>query len=68
MLSYFFLNWGSPAGAFGFTDELSYMGSAWWIPALFVFLIIVGFVYLAIAERIGRKPMREPMKGSVINL
>lgn len=23
---YFFLNWGSPAGAFGLTDELPYMG------------------------------------------
>ena len=32
---YFFLNWGSPAGAFGFTDELPYMGCAWWILALF---------------------------------
>ena len=54
---YFFLNWGSPAGAFGFTDELPYIGSAWWILALFVFLIIVGFIYLAISEKIGKKPM-----------
>ncbi len=54
---YFFLNWGSPAGAFGFTDELPYMGSAWWILTLFVFLIIVGFVYLVIAENIGKRNM-----------
>lgn len=54
---YFFLNWGSPAGAFGFTDELPYMGSAWWILTLFVFLIVVGFVYLVIAENIGKRNM-----------
>ena len=26
---YFFLNWGSSAGAFGFTDELPFMDCAW---------------------------------------
>ncbi len=45
---YFFLNWGSPAGAFGFTDSLPYMGCVWWILALLLFLIVVGLVYLAI--------------------
>jgi hypothetical protein len=50
---YFFLNWGSPAGAFGFTKELPYMGSAWWILALLIFLIVVGFVYLVIADILG---------------
>ena len=45
---YFFLNWGSPAGAFGFTDELPYMGCAWWIIAIFFALIIVGYIYLVI--------------------
>jgi len=52
---YFFLNWGSPAGAFGFTDGLPFMGSAWWIIALLVFLIIVGYCYLVIADLIARK-------------
>ncbi len=51
---YFFLNWGSPAGAFGFTDELPFMGSAWWILALFIFLLIVGYCYLTIAEKIDK--------------
>ena len=46
---YFFLNWGSPAGAFGFSKNLPFMGSAWWILTLLVFLILVGFCYLAIA-------------------
>ena len=55
---YFFLNWGSPAGAFGFTRELPYMGCVWWILLLLGFLIAVGSCYLAIADRIekiGRK-------------
>lgn len=47
---YFFLNWGSNAGAFGFTNELPFMGTAWWILALFIFLIIVGYIYLVIAD------------------
>ena len=52
---YFFLNWGSPAGAFGFTDELPYMGCAWWILALFCALLIVGMLYLLILD--GLKKM-----------
>ena len=48
---YFFLNWGSPAGAFGFTDELPYMGCAWWILALFCALLIVG---IAVSADTGR--------------
>lgn len=53
---YFFLNWGSPAGAFGFTDSLPYMGCAWWILLIFLFLIGVGWLYLALLDRInGRK-------------
>lgn len=54
---YFFLNWGSPAGAFGFTKEMPYMGTAWWILALLVFLIIVGCCYLMIIN-INRKNRR----------
>ncbi|MBR2662177.1 MAG: Pr6Pr family membrane protein [Clostridia bacterium] len=52
---YFFLNWGSPAGAFGFTGELPYMGCVWWILILLVFLIAVGWCYLALADKFGKK-------------
>ncbi|MBQ4424826.1 MAG: Pr6Pr family membrane protein [Lachnospiraceae bacterium] len=52
---YFFLNWGSPAGAFGFTDKLPYMGCVWWILILLIFLILVGLGYLALAGWIGKK-------------
>lgn len=51
---YFFLNWGSPAGAFGFTDGLPYMGTAWWILLLLLFLIGVGRLYLALLGIIKR--------------
>ncbi len=52
---YFFLNWGSPAGAFGFTKELPYMGCVWWILVLMVFLIAVGWGYVTLSDRIGKK-------------
>ena len=52
---YFFLNWGSPAGAFGFTDKLPYMGCVWWILVLLIFLLAVAWCYLAAADRISRK-------------
>ncbi|MCR5099682.1 MAG: Pr6Pr family membrane protein [Lachnospiraceae bacterium] len=52
---YFFLNWGSPAGAFGFCDELPYMGSVWWILILLIFLIIVAYVYLLIADKLSKR-------------
>lgn len=52
---YFFLNWGSAAGAFGFSKELPFMGTVWWIISLFVFLILVGCCYLAVADCIREK-------------
>ncbi len=54
---YFFLNWGSPAGAFGFTKELPFMGCAWWILALLVLLIAAGYIYLLIID--GLKKLRK---------
>ncbi len=52
---YFFLNWGSKAGAFGFTNELPFMGTAWWILLLLIVLIAVGYGYLALADIIRKK-------------
>ncbi len=52
---YFFLNWGSPAGAFGFTDGFPYMCCVWWILVLLLFLIIVGLAYVTVANMIGRR-------------
>ncbi|MBR6052119.1 MAG: Pr6Pr family membrane protein [Clostridia bacterium] len=52
---YFFLNWGSPAGAFGFTDKLPFMGCVWWIIALLALLLAVGFGYLAIIDKTKKR-------------
>ncbi|MBR3290271.1 MAG: Pr6Pr family membrane protein [Clostridia bacterium] len=51
---YFFLNWGSPAGAFGFSDRLPFMGCVWWILALLILLMLTGSLYLAILNRMKR--------------
>lgn len=52
---YFFLNWGSPAGVFGFTDELPYMGCGWWIIAILIFLVLVGLLYLWILDLLKKR-------------
>lgn len=52
---YFFLNWGSKAGAIGFSSELPFMGVIWWILLLLLFLIFVGFIYLKIIDLFKNK-------------
>lgn len=52
---YFFLNWGSPAGAFGFSSRLPFMGCVWWILVLTALLLAVGFGYLKILDRMKRR-------------
>lgn len=47
---YFFLNWGSPAGAFGFCNELPFMGCVWWMVLLLVLLVLISLVYLLILD------------------
>jgi len=56
---YFFLNWGSPAGAFGFTRTLPFMGSAWWILAILLLLLAVGFAYLRILDGMKKRRVKE---------
>ena len=52
---YFFLNWGSKAGVFGFSDQLPFMGTGWWIMALLLLLILVGYLYMAVVRLIRRR-------------
>ncbi len=52
---YFFLNWGSKAGAFGFSSELPFMGCMWWILLLLLLLIGLGFLYLKVVSVIKNK-------------
>lgn len=54
---YFFLNWGSPAGAFGFCDELPFMGCAWWLLAGAALILGIGLLYVTIVNRMKRKSM-----------
>ena len=52
---YFFLNWGSPAGAFGFTKQLPFMGCAWWILAILLFLLAVGSLYWKLLDALRKR-------------
>ncbi|MCR5585504.1 MAG: Pr6Pr family membrane protein [Lachnospiraceae bacterium] len=52
---YFFLNWGSPAGAFGFSKGLPFMGTGWWIVAILIFLLGIGYLYLYTLDKCKKK-------------
>ena len=52
---YFFLNWGSPTGAFGFSSEFPYMGVFYYILILLVFVIGIGVLYIWLANLLRRK-------------
>ena len=57
---YFLLNWGSPAGAFGFSDKLPFMGCVWWILTLMIVLIAVGCLYLRVLDAVRRRSKETP--------
>lgn len=52
---YFFLNWGSPAGAFGFANESPYIGVFYYILILLVFVIGIGLLFTGLAGVIRKK-------------
>lgn len=52
---YFFLNWGSPAGAFGFCGELPYMGCVWWLLIGLALILGIGSIYVLILNKMKRK-------------
>ena len=56
---YFFLNWGSPAGAFGFAEGPPFMGCGWWILSLMLLLLLTGWLYLAVAQAAAKRKERE---------
>lgn len=49
---YFFLNWGSPAGAFGFCDTLPFMGVMYYVLIMLIFLLMVGRLYIFVHQKI----------------
>ena len=56
---YFFLNWGSKPGAFGFSKDLPYIGVVWWIILLLGLLVGLGFLYLKIVDVIKRRKSKK---------
>lgn len=49
---YFFLNYGSPAGIFGFSNEAPYfIGSFYWIIILLIFVLFIGYLYKIINNK-----------------
>ena len=52
---YFFLNWGSPLGVFGFSSQFPFMGTVWWILLLLAFLFLVSRVYISLLNRLKAK-------------
>lgn len=48
---YFFLNWNSPAGAFGFADGMYFMGSFYWVIVLLAFISAMSIGYIALMRK-----------------
>ena len=55
---YFFLNWGSPAGAFGFTRQLPFMGCGWWLIGLLILIYLVGLAYMTVLNNMKKRALR----------
>lgn len=56
---YFFLNWGSPAGAFGFLAEFPYMGVFYYVLILLLFVVGTGALYVWLANRLTRRAAKQ---------
>lgn len=52
---YFFLDWGSDAGAFGFDNKSPYMGVFYYVLILLFFVVGIGLLYTFIARIIRKK-------------
>ena len=53
---YFFLNYASPAGFFGFTGNPPYfMGVFWWILAILAFILIISKIYTLIINTASKR-------------
>lgn len=53
---YFFLNWDSPAGAFGFSNRMPYfMGCVWWIILLILFISGIALGYIALIKKLNSR-------------
>lgn len=46
---YFFMNWGSPLGAFGFSSEFPFMGTFWYAAFLCLALLLTGTIFITLS-------------------
>lgn len=56
---YFFMNWGSEAGAFGFIKEFPFMGTFWWGNLLTGFVVLLALLYIKILKVINKKRKKQ---------
>ena len=62
---YFFLNWDSPAGAFGFSSEMPYfMGCFYWIVVMIAFISLLSLGYIALIGKLNRRAQKKELKAS----
>lgn len=57
---YFFLNFGSPAGIFGFSDIFPYkIGTFYWLVLIFLFALSIAALYIYVYNRLNRKRIKQ---------
>lgn len=60
---YFFLNYGSPAGVFGFSNQMPYfMGSFYWIILATLFVLGIACLYIKLFSGSGKDEITEKAK------
>lgn len=56
---YFFLNFGSPAGIFGFSKEEPYIGTFYWMLMMLSIVLCFGFIYRVLFNKLNYKKIEE---------
>lgn len=56
---YYFLNWGSPAGAFGFSKESPYIGVVYYVLILLAIVIGIGLLFMWLTSLIRKKTVNK---------
>ncbi|MBO5711793.1 MAG: Pr6Pr family membrane protein, partial [Acholeplasmatales bacterium] len=56
---YFFLNWGSPAGAFGFSKEAPFIGVVYWVIVLLIVILLLEILYIKLSWLLNKKKISD---------
>ena len=56
---YFFLNFGSPAGIFGFSKEEPYIGTFYWLFLMLSIVLCFGFIYRVLFNKLNYKKIED---------